>query len=86
MVTKDGFLTKKEDAWLKQFKKMLKSAPKGIELIVNNSKIEVYPSGTLTKHMGSEYDSFGIDTNPELAEQWIDSFGVSILIPYSEGQ
>ena len=86
MPTKDGNLTKEEKVWIGKFKRLLKTQPKGIELVVDNGGIEIWKAGSHNKHMGSQYDGFGMGTNPKLEVAWLGSIPNGVLIPYSEGQ
>lgn len=43
------------------------------------NEVSVYPIGTMGKHLGSQYDGFGISSNPKLLHF------KSYLIPYTEG-
>ena len=85
---KEGELTEKERKWLDKFKTLTKNIPKGIELILTNAgRIDVYPAGTMSGHLGSKNDAFGIGSgNPEVAKTFIMYIKCSLnLIPYSEG-
>ena len=85
---KDGELTETEKKWLAKFKPLIKHIPSGIELILTNvGEIQVYPAGTMSNHLGSKGDDFGIGSgNPEVARTFITHIKCSKnLIPYSEG-
>ena len=84
MPTKDNELTEKEKTWIRKFRALMRNQPKGIELIVDYNEIDVYPSGTMNKHLGSGYDTHGMSGNPEISHICLTSIKTR-LIPYTEG-
>jgi hypothetical protein len=65
--------------WSRRLERVLKQMPKGYEGIVGYTTIDIYPTGTLDKHLGSSMDGYGISKSPL---HMIDS---GKLTPYSEG-
>lgn len=84
MPTKDNELTEKEKTWIRKFRALMRTQPKGIELIVEYDEICVYPFGTMNKHLGLGHDTHGISGNPELSNTFLASIKTR-LIPYTEG-
>ena len=84
MPTKDNELTEKEKTWIKKLQAVLRAKPKGIEMIVGYGDIRIYPKGSMSKHLGSKYDSFDIDSNPELQDLELKLINADI-IAYTEG-
>lgn len=83
MPTKDNGLTKAEERWVKRLRVALRGMPKTIELVVGYGRIRVFQAGSLSKHIGSEYDGFDLSGNPNLPDAIIEF--KAPLDPYTEG-
>lgn len=77
--------TKSEQKWIKEFKALMRRSPKNLELIVTYGEIDVYESGCHSEHLGSEFDSWGMSSNPTIKERYFESIRTAKLTPYTEG-
>ena len=71
--------------WVKEFRKTLNRKPKAIEVVIDDDSVYIYPTGTLSKHLGSIYNYGGIGAEPEENEELIPFQNKGKLLPYSKG-
>ena len=73
--------------WTNRLKRVLKSMPASIEIVVDDGSISIWKAGSHRKHMDSKYNNWGMTGNPEIIDDEIEHFyNDGYIIPYSEGQ
>lgn len=59
-------LNQKEKKWIADLKRVLNNKPKDIEVVIDDTNISIYPTGTLSKHLESAYNYAGIGSDPNI--------------------